>query len=302
MDFYGHVIDGQEVPSLDGATMDDIDPYTREPWATIACGGKADADRAVAAARRAFDEGPWPRMGFEKRQAILHRLADLMEEHADELAMADTRDMGKPITQARHDVARSVLELPVLRRPCAPVDGRCLPDGLGTPRLLALRPGGRRRGDLAVELPAHAEHLEGRAGARLGQHRRPQARRGHARSRRRSSARLALEAGMPAGVLNVVHGYGPDSAGAALTTQPGRRPHHLHRRVRHGQDHQPVRGREPRPGQPRARRQGCEHRLRRCRHRQRRPLGGPGDLPQRRPGLPRRHRACTCRAASTTSS
>ena len=94
MDFYGHIIDGVEVASLDGATMPDIDPFTRESWATIACGGTADADRAVAAARRAFDEGPWPRMGYEKRQAIMHRLADLMDEHADELAMADTRDMG----------------------------------------------------------------------------------------------------------------------------------------------------------------------------------------------------------------
>ena len=138
MEFYGHIIDGQEVASVDGATFEDIDPYTREVWATIALGGKADADLAVAAARRAFDEGPWPRMGFEKRQQIIHRLADLMEEHADELAMADTRDMGKPITQARHDVARSVHELPLLRRSRPDVDGRHLPDGHRSPRLHAL--------------------------------------------------------------------------------------------------------------------------------------------------------------------
>ena len=53
MDFYGHIIDNAEVPSLDGQTMEDIDPYTRQPWATIACGGRADADRAVAAANTA---------------------------------------------------------------------------------------------------------------------------------------------------------------------------------------------------------------------------------------------------------
>ena len=111
MEFYGHIIANEEVPSLDGATMPDIDPYTREQWATIACGGKTDADRAIAAAREAFDSGPWPRMGYEKRQQLLHRLADLMEEHTDELAMADTRDMGKPITQSRHDVARSILNV-----------------------------------------------------------------------------------------------------------------------------------------------------------------------------------------------
>ena len=111
MDLYGHIIANEEVPSLDGATMPDVDPYTREEWATIACGGKADADRAIAAAREAFDSGPWPRMGYEKRQQLMHRLADLMEEHTDELAMADTLDMGKPITQARHDVARSILNV-----------------------------------------------------------------------------------------------------------------------------------------------------------------------------------------------
>ena len=83
MEFYGHIIDGHEVASVDGGTFEDIDPYTREVWATVALGGKEDADLAVAAARRAFDDGPWPRMGFEKRQQVIHRLADLMEEHAD---------------------------------------------------------------------------------------------------------------------------------------------------------------------------------------------------------------------------
>ena len=107
MDVFGHVIAGREVPSIDGATMPDIDPYTQEQWATVALGSAADADQAVAAAREAFDHGPWPRMGYERRQKILHRLADLMDEHAQELALADTRDMGKPVTQALHDVARS---------------------------------------------------------------------------------------------------------------------------------------------------------------------------------------------------
>ena len=79
MEFFGHIIDGEEVASVDGATMPTVDPYTREPWATVALGGQKDADLAVAAARRAFDAGPWPRMGFEKRQVVLHRLADLMD-------------------------------------------------------------------------------------------------------------------------------------------------------------------------------------------------------------------------------
>jgi len=82
---FGHVIDGQERESLDGARFSSIDPWTREPWAEVALGGAAEAELAVTAARRAFDEGPWPRMGFAERGALLHRLADLVEEHADEL-------------------------------------------------------------------------------------------------------------------------------------------------------------------------------------------------------------------------
>lgn len=219
MDFYGHIIDNQEVPSLDGATMADIDPFTREPWATVALGGKPDADRAVEAARRAFDQGPWPRMGFEKRQALMHRLADLMEQHADELAMADTRDMGKPVTQALHDVARSVWNVRFFadhaRMSTAeayPMDSghhaysRWEPVGvvvaispwnfplmLGTWKVMpALAWGNTVVWKPAEDTPVSATII----------------------------GRLAIEAGFPSGVLNVVHGYGPDSAGAALTSNP----------------------------------------------------------------------------------
>ena len=96
MEFFGHVIDGQEVESLDRAHA------RRRPLSARAVGAgrgrrAADADRAVAAARAAFDSGPWPRLGFnEPRQRLLHALADLLERHADDLGMADTRDMGKP--------------------------------------------------------------------------------------------------------------------------------------------------------------------------------------------------------------
>ena len=219
MEFYGHIINGVEVPSLDGATMPDIDPYTREPWATIALGGKADADRAVAAAREAFNSGPWPRMGFEKRQQLMHRLADLMEEHADELAMADTRDMAKPITQAHHDVSRSVMNVRFFAdharmstSDAYPMDSghhaysRWEPVGvvaaispwnfplmLGTWKVMpALAWGNTVVWKPAEDTPVSATIL----------------------------ARLAIEAGFPPGVLNVVHGYGPDSAGAALTENP----------------------------------------------------------------------------------
>ena len=106
--FFGHVIDGEEVPSVDGATFDVWNPWTQEVFAQAAEGGSEDAARAVASSRQAFDEGPWPRLGRVERAAAIHRLADVIEAHADELATLDTTNMGKPLAQARHDVGRSV--------------------------------------------------------------------------------------------------------------------------------------------------------------------------------------------------
>ena len=217
--FYGHVIDGVEVESIDGARMDSIDPYTREPWAQVALGAQKDADAAVAAARRAFDEGPWPRMGFEKRQTLIHRLADLMEEHADELAMADVRDMGKPITQAHHDVARSVWNFRFFADHARMSMNDAYPMDSGHHAYSRLDPAGvvvaispwnfplmmatwkvapaLAWGNTVVLKPAEDTPTSVTV-----------------------LARLALEAGIPPGVLNVVHGYGPDSVGSALTSHP----------------------------------------------------------------------------------
>lgn len=105
--FFGHIIDNEEVESLDGGRFDVYNPWTQEVWAQAAEGSEADADRAIASARKAFDEGPWPRMGRVERAKLIHRLADLMEERADELATLDSTNMGKPFDQAKHDVGRS---------------------------------------------------------------------------------------------------------------------------------------------------------------------------------------------------
>jgi aminomuconate-semialdehyde/2-hydroxymuconate-6-semialdehyde dehydrogenase len=105
---FGHVIDGQEVPSADGSTFEVWNPWTQQVWASAADGGLEDAGRAVASSRRAFDDGPWPRMKRAERAAALHRLADLMDERAGDLATLDTTNMGKPYAQAMHDVGRSV--------------------------------------------------------------------------------------------------------------------------------------------------------------------------------------------------
>src|SRR3954470_24768253 len=101
MELITHHIDGQDAESESGARFDSVDPFTRAAYAEVALGGRPEVASAVAAARAAFDEGPWPRMGLAERGALLHRLADLVLDHVDELAMADTVDMGKPGPDAR---------------------------------------------------------------------------------------------------------------------------------------------------------------------------------------------------------
>src|SRR6476620_3424597 len=90
------LIDGQHLPSASGRTFKTLNPATEQVIATIAEGNAADVDRAVAAARRAF-EGPWRSMRASERGQILLRLADLMKQHADEITALESLDAGKPI-------------------------------------------------------------------------------------------------------------------------------------------------------------------------------------------------------------
>jgi betaine-aldehyde dehydrogenase len=96
-----NVIDGELVDSADGATEPVINPATGEPIAEAPLSSEEDVDRAVAAARRAF-EG-WSRTTPRDRAEALHRLADLVEEHAEELADLESADAGKPVTASREE-------------------------------------------------------------------------------------------------------------------------------------------------------------------------------------------------------
>ena len=101
-------IDGRAVDAQDGATYDDRDPASGEVLARIASGGAADVDRALAAARRAFDEGPWPRTTIAQRAKVLRKLAELLVEQREELARLESRDAGKPFREtADRDVPRA---------------------------------------------------------------------------------------------------------------------------------------------------------------------------------------------------
>ena len=94
------LIDGRWEDAASGETFVTLNASTGQPLAHLALAGAADVDRAVAAARRAF-EGPWSRFKPAERQAVLLKLADLLEREWEDLALLDTLEMGRPITASR---------------------------------------------------------------------------------------------------------------------------------------------------------------------------------------------------------
>ena len=102
------LIDGRLVDASSGRTFESLNPATGDVLAYVAEGDANDIDLAVAAARRAFDEGPWSTMKPFDRQTILSRFADLVEARHDEIARLDTLDMGMPLARTRGNRRRSV--------------------------------------------------------------------------------------------------------------------------------------------------------------------------------------------------
>lgn len=219
LEWFGHVIDGVEVSSLDLARFESINPWTRSPWAEVALGGVADAAAAVTAARRAFDEGPWPRLGYGQRQRLLHKLADAMEAQADELAKADSRDMGKPLAQCHHDVARAALNFRFFADHAKMAMAETLPMDTGHHAYTRYEPAGVVVAIAPWNFPLMLETWKIAPALAWGNTvvLKP------AEDTPASAtvlARLAMEVGFPPGVLNVVHGYGPQAVGEALTRDP----------------------------------------------------------------------------------
>jgi acyl-CoA reductase-like NAD-dependent aldehyde dehydrogenase len=95
------LIDGEWVPALSGETFTTTNPATEAPSGVLAKAAEADVDRAALAARRAFDEGPWPRMAPAERARILWRAAQRMRERGEELARCEALDMGKPVSEGK---------------------------------------------------------------------------------------------------------------------------------------------------------------------------------------------------------
>jgi len=214
-------MNGESVPALSGSTFDSIDPSSGGHLATVARGQAADIDRAVSAARKAFDSGAWwRRMSPAERSKCLWRFAELIEQHADILAQLDSLDNGKPVETTRSvDIPLSAEHLYYYAGWCTKIEGSTIPvnqrnmfnytlrEPVGVvglivpwnyPLLMAtwkFAPA-LAAGNCVILKPAEQTPLSALYIARLTQ-----------------------EAGFPPGVFNVVTGYG-EEAGAALVQHP----------------------------------------------------------------------------------
>ena len=98
-------LNGAWVEASEGSTREIFNPANNDLLALAAEGGERDAELAIQHARKAFDEGPWPQMRAPERASYLFKLADLIDQHANELATLETRNNGKPLREAKFDVA-----------------------------------------------------------------------------------------------------------------------------------------------------------------------------------------------------
>ena len=212
------LINNEWVSSVSGKTFPTINPATGEEIAQVAEADAADVNKAVKAARHAFEKGPWRKMAAAERGRLLNRLADLIEKHADELAALETLDNGKPVAVAKAaDLPLTIACYRYYAGWADKVQGKTIPISR---RLLLLHPAraGRRGGpDYSLEFSAADAGLE--TGARAGhrQHRRDEASRADSAHRACVIGELIVEAGFPPGVVNMLPGYGP-TAGAAISS------------------------------------------------------------------------------------
>ena len=214
------LIGGKWVASKSGKTFETINPANEEVLALIAEGDKADVDEAVRAARKAFEDDRWLKMGPHERARGLLKIADLIETHADELAEIETLDNGKPLSQSRSvDIPKAAETFRYYAGWCTKIYGETNPsepamfnytlrEPVGVcgqiipwnfPVLMAawkLAPA-LACGNTVILKPAEQTPL---TALRLGE--------------------LILEAGLPEGVVNIVTGFGP-TAGGAIASHPG---------------------------------------------------------------------------------
>src|SRR5262245_37859526 len=104
MQEYQLYIEGEFCPAKSGKTVESINPATEEPWTRVARAGREDTQRAIQTARKAFDDGPWPRMSQVDRARILNQIADGLQARAQDIAVIETQDSGGTIRKTGGDL------------------------------------------------------------------------------------------------------------------------------------------------------------------------------------------------------
>lgn len=213
------VIGGRRVEAVSGAHIEVVCPSDGKVFATIPASRAEDVDLAVRAARKSFDEGPWRAMPAVERGRRLTRLGQLVERDAEELAALESRDTGKPLRQGRADVAATMRYYEFYGGAADKLHGDTIPFLEGYTALTLREPHGVVAGVIPWNYPLQI--LARVAGAALAM--------GNVLVVKPAEdaslttiriAELALEAGFPEGVFNVVTGTGSE-AGAALSGHPG---------------------------------------------------------------------------------
>jgi len=210
-------IDGQRTWSRSGATFEAIDPAVGQVFATVALGDKSDVDAAVAAARQAVDQG-WAGLPPVRRVRMLNRLASLLRERTGELAELESLDVGKPLRQAEDDVAAAAGYFEFFGGVADKVFGSSIPLGQGFVDFTLREPLGISAQIVPWNYPLRlaSRGIAPALAAGNAVIAKPAAEAGLSIAR---LAELAFEAGIPAGVFNVV--TGGRETGAALASHPG---------------------------------------------------------------------------------
>jgi betaine-aldehyde dehydrogenase len=206
------LIDGQDVEST--ATRTVYDPATGEPLAEVADATAADAERAVAAARAAFRSGVWSRITPAERAAVLDRMADLLEERADDFARTESRNTGKPLKfSSAFDIPLTIDNLRFFAAAARNLEGKASGEYLdGLTSTIRREPIGVCASIAPWNYPLNM------AAWKIG----PALAAGNTVVLKPSEltpltalmlGRLALDAGLPPGVLNVIPGPGPEVGG-----------------------------------------------------------------------------------------
>jgi betaine-aldehyde dehydrogenase len=219
MDHRQCLIDGRWVDAADGRTLDVIDPATGHVFATVPACGHDDAARAVTAARRAFDDGPWRSMPERERATVLFRMAALVRDRAGVLAELETRDSGKPLADAAADIDEVAFMFEYYGGWATKISGEIPPIGPDAMSLVVREP----VGVCALITPWNypmlmaAQKMAPALAAGCTVIVKPPE---QAPLTTIELGRIALEAGVPDGVVNVITGHGPE-AGQPLVESAG---------------------------------------------------------------------------------